>query len=274
MRKQKKVGQLRAALEPLSGRNLKYCTDSCLRRYLEARNWNIDKAKVMIEATLIWRATFKPEEIRWSEVAHKGKTGKVSRANFKDKFGRTVLILRPGVQNTAWTEDGIRHLVYLIENSILNLSEGQEQMSWLIDFTGWTFGGNLPIKIAREATKILQNHYPQRLAVAFIYNPPRFFEGIWKAVKFLLDTKTSQKVKFVYPDNQHSLELMKSFFDENNLPCEFGGKATLGYDYEEFSRLMIQDDIKTVKFWGIDEKRSPTNSDHLGSELKDKMLQS
>ena len=59
------VNELRAALGPLSGRSLQYCTDACLKRYLEARNWNVEKAKKMLEETLEWRATYKPEEIRW-----------------------------------------------------------------------------------------------------------------------------------------------------------------------------------------------------------------
>ena len=33
-----------------------------------------------------------------SEVASEGETGKVFRANFHDRHGRTVLILRPGKQ--------------------------------------------------------------------------------------------------------------------------------------------------------------------------------
>lgn len=59
------VSELREAVGPLSGRNLKFCTDVCLRQYLEARNWNLDKAKKMLEETLKWRSTYKPEEIRW-----------------------------------------------------------------------------------------------------------------------------------------------------------------------------------------------------------------
>ncbi|KAL1346455.1 uncharacterized protein [Arachis hypogaea] len=230
-----KVTELRAALGPLSGRRLKYCTDGCLRRYLEARNWNVDKAKKMLEETLKWRSTYKPEEIRWDEVAHEGETGKVSRANFHDRLGRPVLILRPGMQNTTSAEDNIKHFVYLLENGILNLSEGQEQMSWLIDFTGFAMSTNLSIKTARDIIHILQNHYPERLAIAFLYNPPRIFQAFWKAVKYFLDPKTAQKVKFVYPNNKESLELMKSLFDVDNLPSEFGGKATLKYDHEEFS---------------------------------------
>lgn len=60
-----KVKELRASLGQLSGRSAQFCTDACLKRFLEARNWNVDKAKKMLEETLKWRLSFKPEEIRW-----------------------------------------------------------------------------------------------------------------------------------------------------------------------------------------------------------------
>ncbi|PQQ09894.1 random slug protein 5 [Prunus yedoensis var. nudiflora] len=265
--KDAKVRELRAALGPLSGRNLKYCTDGCLRRYLEARSWNLDKAKKMVEETLRWRATYKPEETRWHEIAHEGETGKVSRANFHDRLGRTVLIMRPAMQNTNSPEGNIRHLVYLIENGILNLPEGQEQMSWLVDFSGFSLNTNVSVKTARDIIYILQNHYPERLAVAFLYNPPRIFQAFWKAVKYFLDPKTFQKVKFVYPKGKESVELMKTFFDVENLPSEFGGQATLKYDHEEFSRMMAEDDVKTAKFWGFDEKPCHIKNGLSGAEV-------
>ncbi|XP_048431452.1 LOW QUALITY PROTEIN: phosphatidylinositol transfer protein 3 [Pyrus x bretschneideri] len=264
-KKNAKVKELRAALGPLSGRNLKYCTDGCLRRYLEARSWNLEKAKKMVEETLKWRATYKPEETRW--VTHEGETGKVFRAKFHDRLGRSVLIMRPAQQNTNSPEDNIRHLVYLIENGVLNLPEGQEQMSWLVDFTGFSINTNVSVKTARDIINILQNHYPERLAVAFLYNPPRIFQAFWKAVKYFLDAKTSQKVKFVYPKGKESVELMKTFFDAENLPSEFGGQATLKYDHEEFSRMMAEDDVKTAKFWGFDEKPFHITNGHSGAEV-------
>ncbi|KAF2324570.1 hypothetical protein GH714_015349 [Hevea brasiliensis] len=225
LRHESKVNELRNAIGPITGRSLQYCTDACLRRYLEARSWNVDKAKKMLEETLKWRSTYKPEEIRWHEVAIEGETGKVYRANFHDRQGRTVLILRPGKQNTKSLDNQLRHLVYLLENAILNLPEGQEQMAWLIDFTGWSISNSVPIRTARDTINILQNHYPERLAIAFLYNPPRIFEAFWKIVKYFLDAKTFQKVKFVYPKNVDSVELMRSYFDDENLPTEFGGKA-------------------------------------------------
>ncbi|KAK1436540.1 hypothetical protein QVD17_02321 [Tagetes erecta] len=260
-----KVDELKAALGPLSGRSLLYCTDACLRRYLEARNWNVEKAKKMLEETLAWRSTYKPEEIRWHEVAVEGETGKLFRANFHDRYGRTVLILKPGLQNTTSMDNQIKHLVYLMENAMLNLPEGQEEMAWLIDFTGWSFSTNVPVRTAKDTINILQDHYPQRLAVAFLYTPPRVFQAFWKIVKIFMDPKTFQKVKFVYPKNNESVDLMRSYFDVDNLPTEFGGKATMKYDHEDFSRLMAQDDVKAAKFWGFDQKTSSTTAGYAAS---------
>ncbi|KAL5565546.1 hypothetical protein UlMin_028710 [Ulmus minor] len=159
-----------------TSRKHKYCTDACLGRYLEARNWNLNKSKKMLEETIKWRSTYKPEEIQWDEVSHEGETGKLYPANFHDRQGRSVLILRPEKQ-----------VIYILENAILNISEDQEQMAWLMDFTGWTLSTSVPIKSARETIHILQNHYPERLDVAFLYNPPRIFEAFWKIVKYFLD---------------------------------------------------------------------------------------
>ncbi|KAK1316702.1 hypothetical protein QJS10_CPA05g01146 [Acorus calamus] len=227
------------------------------QRYLEARNWNVDKSKKMLQETLKWRSTYKPEEICWHEVAHEGETGKLYRASFQDRGGRPVLVLRPGKQNTSSHDNQLRHLVYLLENAILNLPDDQEQMVWLIDFTGWSLSNAVPNRTARETINILQNHYPERLSAAFLYSPPRIFETFWKIIKFFLDPKTFQKVKFVYPKNAESMELMQQHFDIDILPTELGGRDNSPYDHEEFSRLMAKDDIKSAKLWGFDNTHSP-----------------
>ncbi|MED6134411.1 hypothetical protein PIB30_036747 [Stylosanthes scabra] len=265
-----KVGELKGGIGgmALSERSLKYCTDGCLRRYLEARNWDLDKSKKMLLDSLNWRSSFKPEEIRWSDVAHVGETGKVFRANLHDRLGRTVLIMRPGMhQNKASPEDDMRHLVYLLENAILRLPEGQEQTTWLLDFDGFSLSTNIPIKTSRDIIYVLQNHYPERLGVVILYNPPRIFEVFFKAVRYFIDPKTTQKLKFVYPNNKESVEFMNSLFDVENLPSEFGGKATLKYDHEEFSRLMVEDDLKTAQFWGLDDKPHHTNNGQSWGEV-------
>ncbi|XP_078437321.1 uncharacterized protein LOC144707915 isoform X2 [Wolffia australiana] len=247
-----KVEKLRRLMGPMSGRNLLYCSNACLRRYLVSRDWDVEKARKMLEATLKWRSEYKPEEIQWHDVAKEGETGKAYKASFQDREGRSVIIMRPRNQ--------IRHLVYLTERAILHLPPEQEQMVWLIDFTGWSFRQCVPIKTAKDAVEILQNHYPERLCALFFYNPPWFFEPFWKIAKYFVDEKTFQKLKFVFPNNEESTELMRANFDLETLPMEFGGKLSERYDHEVFSRLMLNADIISAAFWGIGEEKQPLHA--------------
>ena len=62
----KQIEELYSALGPLDNHHQKlYCSEACLRRYLQARNWNVKKAKHMLQETLKWRKSYKPEDIRW-----------------------------------------------------------------------------------------------------------------------------------------------------------------------------------------------------------------
>lgn len=87
-------------------------------------------------------------------------------------------------------------------------------------------------------------------------------------MSYFVDAKSFHKVQFLYPARKESEEIMKSYFDAENLPTEFGGKKSLKYDHEEFSRLMAQEDEKTAKFWGFDYKPSNHVSKlHLREEV-------
>ncbi|XP_006650519.1 phosphatidylinositol transfer protein PDR17 [Oryza brachyantha] len=256
---EEKIQELRDAIGPLSSSSEKYCTEACLRRYLEARNWNVDKSRKMLEESLKWRTAYRPEAIRWLEISLESETGKMYRASFVDREGRTVVIMRPAKQNTTSHEGQVRFLVYTLENAILSLPEDQDKMVWLIDFTGWTLANAVPIKTARECASVLQNHYPERLAVAILFNPPKVFEAFWKVTKHFLDPKSIQKVNFVYLKNDESMKIMHKYIDPEVLPVEFGGKSNVVYNHEEYSKLMVQDDIKMASFWASDTKTDHVN---------------
>ena len=91
-----------------------------------------------------------------------------------------------------------------MENAILNLPDNQEQMVWLIDFHGFNMS-HLSIKVSRETAHVLQEHYPERLGLAVLYNPPKIFEPFWK-VKF---QKSLMQVSYV---PWHFLLLIKMKF--------------------------------------------------------------
>ncbi|RLN18834.1 random slug protein 5-like [Panicum miliaceum] len=221
-----KINELKVALGPLSARGEKYCSEACLKRYLEARNWNVAKSRKMLEESLKWRAAYRPEDIRWNTSSHEGQ---------------------------------IRFLVYTLENAILHLPEAQEKMVWLIDFTGWTMAHASPIKTSRETANILQNHYPERLAIGFLFNAPKVFEAFFKVIKVFLDPKTIEKVNFVYQKDEESMKVLYKYIDPEVLPVEFGGNNNVAYNHEEYSELMMKDDIKTANFWADDAKTDHAN---------------
>ncbi|KAK1644460.1 hypothetical protein QYE76_062265 [Lolium multiflorum] len=250
--RQAKISELRDALGPMSARGEKYCTEACLIRYLEARNWNVGKSRKMVEESLKWRAASRPEDIRWPEVSVEAETGKMYRASFTDREGRNVVVMRPAKQNTSSHDGQLRYLIYTLENAVFSLPEGLEKMVWLIDFTGWTLANATPIKTARDSANVLQNHYPERLSVAFLFNPPKVFEAFFKVIKVFLDPKSIQKINFVYKDNEESMKTLYKHIDPEVLPVDFGGKNDVEYNHEDYSRLMMKDDINTASFWAED----------------------
>lgn len=99
---------------------------------------------------------------------------------FYSKFSSFI-----SMQNTKSTKGQIKYLVYCMENAILNLPQDQEQMVWLIDFHGFSMS-NISIKVTRETAHVLQEHYPERLGVAILYDPPKIFEPFWTVFSLIL----------------------------------------------------------------------------------------
>ena len=58
------------------------------------------------------------------------------------------------------------------------------------------------MKTSRETLAILQEHYPERLAVAVCYNPPWIFAVFWKAISPFIDPNTYRKIRFVNPKRE------------------------------------------------------------------------
>lgn len=245
---QAKVNEVRNLIGTLPDKLSIYCSDATIRRYLTARNWNVKKATKMLKDSLKWRSEYKPEEIRWEEVAHEAETGKIYRSNYIDKHGRTVLVMRPSFENSKSTKGKIRYLVYCMENAVLNLRPGQEQMVWLIDFQGYNLS-HISVNVTRETAHVLQDRYPERLGLAILYNPPKFFEPFWTIVKPFLEPKTRNKVKFVYSDDLNTKKIMEDLFDMDQLESAFGGNNNTGFDINKYAERMKEDDKRIPAFW-------------------------
>ncbi|XP_020090052.1 random slug protein 5-like [Ananas comosus] len=243
-----KINEVRAILGPLSGKSALYCLDASIARYLTARNWNVKKATKMLKETLKWRSEYKPEEICWDEVAAEAETGKIYRTSYCDKHGRSILVMRPGCQNTKSVKGQVKYLVYCMENAILNLPPSQEQMVWLIDFQGFNLS-HLSVKVTKETAHVLQEHYPERLGVAILYNPPKIFESFWLVVRPFLEPKTYRKVKFVYSDNPNTKKIMEDLFNMDELESAFGGNNQVAFNINDYGARMKEEDKRMPLMW-------------------------
>lgn len=119
------------------------------------------------------------------DVAEEAGSVRVYRANYADKVGRPVLIMKPGCQAGTPIEKQIKYLVYCMENAIMQLNSEVEQITWLIDFQNWTMS-SISVKVTRETASVLQSHYPERLGMALLYNPPKMFQSFWTVRHTLL----------------------------------------------------------------------------------------
>ncbi|KAK7290716.1 hypothetical protein RIF29_05323 [Crotalaria pallida] len=265
-----KVGECRKIIGPIADKFPTLCSDSSLLRYLRAQKYSTKKAAKMLKSTMKWRMEFKPDRLKWDDVAQDAAAGTLYRADYLDKQGRIVLVMRPGIQTSNSAAGQIKYLVYCLENAILNLSPNQEQMVWLIDFQGWS-AASISLKVTKEIAQVLQDHYPERLGLAIFYNPPKIFESFLTMAKPFLEPSTLKKVTFAYPDNPRSCMIIEELFDMDKLETFFGGKNTAGFNYEAYAQKMREDDQKMANFIdsGCSSPSNYFNSDVNESQQSD-----
>ncbi|CAK8542950.1 unnamed protein product [Lathyrus sativus] len=261
-----KIQETRKIIGPVADKFPTICSDASVLRFLRARNYNTMKAAKMLRGTIKWRLEFKPEKILWDDIAKEALKGRLYRADYLDKQGRVVFVIKAGLQTPSLAMVQIKYLVYCMENAISNLPSTQEQMVWLIDFQGWSTSC-ISLKVTRDTAQVLQNHYPERLGLAVLYNPPKLFESFWTMVKPFLELKTYRKAIFAYPDNPKSRVMMEELFDMDKLESCFGGNNKAGMNFEAYGIKMREYDKRVSGF--IDSGCSTPrffSSDANGSE--------
>ena len=77
---------------------------------------NVHKASRMLEETLKWRASYRPDEIKWDDVEEEAARGKVFVLTNPDKEGRPVVFMRPRKEVYGGDNDQrVRWVVYVME---------------------------------------------------------------------------------------------------------------------------------------------------------------
>ncbi|CAN6328827.1 unnamed protein product [Urochloa humidicola] len=235
---QAKINEVRDLLGDLPTEMPGFLSDATIGRFLRARNWSTMQATQSLKEAVKWRRQYKPEKIRWEDLAEKeNEVKKVYIPNYLDKNGRTVFVVLPSVKSSISGKEQIKQLVYNLENFTMSSESAQENVVWVVDFRGWKLSST-PLAETRQSLNIIQKYYPGLVAVAILCNPLKIFESFWKIINYFIEPEMKEKVKFVNTDNSESQSIMADMFDLDKLESAFGGRNTSGINIIEYSKRM------------------------------------
>ncbi len=93
--------------------------------------------------------------------------------------------MKLGAYNPFSAEQRMRHLIFMLEHAIQKMAPGVEKLCWIIDFSEFGDSHKSPEskQVSKNSTEILQNHYPERLGVAYVVNTPWYFYYLYKVTR-------------------------------------------------------------------------------------------
>lgn len=171
----------------------------------------------MLCATIAWRNEFKPESIAAADVLMQGCTGKVY-VHGVDREGRPIIVMRPGYENMPGHPDNMRNLVFTLERACAE--SGDSKFCVLLDFSHYSIAKFPSLATSKATLSVLQDHYPERLGMAVIVNPPQLFSALYSAISPFVDPVTRAKIMFVKGEKQLHQQI-----DPAQISLSLGGTA-------------------------------------------------
>ncbi|XP_020581592.1 CRAL-TRIO domain-containing protein YKL091C [Phalaenopsis equestris] len=220
-----KVELMRKILEQKDS-DSKDLDDSTLKRFLRARDLDVEKAANFLVKHLRWRREAIPKGyISESEIQNEIAQKKMFAQGF-DKIGRPVGVVF-GCRHNASNRDlneFKRFVVYIIEKLCSRMQQNQEKFTIIADLQGLGYS-HCDIRAYIAALDILQNNYPERLGKCFLLHVPYLFMKAWKIVYPFIDKNTRSKIIFV--EDKNMMSTLLEDIEENQLPEQYGGKLKL-----------------------------------------------
>ncbi|KAG6468703.1 SEC14 cytosolic factor-like [Zingiber officinale] len=221
----KKVASLRALVEAedLDAQDVDNVT---LRRFLRARDLDVEKASVQFLKYLRWRKALMPHGfISESDIPNELSHKEVYKQGF-DKQGRPIIVylVANHVPAGRQLDELKRFIAYMLDKSCARMPNGQEKFTCIADIHGWGYSSS-DVRGYLAAIDILQNYYPERLGKVFLIHVPYIFMKVWKIMYKFLDPNTRKK--FVFVEKKELKATLLADIDESQLPEKYGGKLPL-----------------------------------------------
>ncbi|KAK4402567.1 Phosphatidylinositol/phosphatidylcholine transfer protein SFH13 [Sesamum angolense] len=202
-----KIGIMRAVVQAQDP-SAKDIDDFMIRRFLRARDLDVEKASAMLLKYLKWRKEFVPNGfISPAEIPNDLSHNKLFMQGY-DKSGRPIVVVFAAKHKPTTVEEFKRFVTFTLDK----ICARPTRMGY----------ANSDIRGYLAALSILQDCYPERLGKLFIIHVPYIFMTAWKMVYPFIDKNTKKKIIFVEDKKLQSTLLQD--IDESQLPETFGGK--------------------------------------------------
>lgn len=257
-KQQKAMQQIREQVSQLTLTETQrsFCSnDHCLRRYLQARDFNVAKALDMLKGSLKWREEYNPEYIDIEQMRYEGHTGKMYIMG-ADKQSRPIVYMKPANQNTTDYAGQVRLLVWTIEKAISIMNDNRteeqiekqpiEQMDWIMDLSGYSSKTAPPFATSKQMLDILLSHYPERMGVCFMVDAPTVFHMFFKLVSPFLTKRTRSKIVFVNGNAEQKRATIAKHVNTDQLEKDYGGDSEFVFT-QEYWETQVQEEIQRQK---------------------------
>jgi hypothetical protein len=217
------------------------CTTWHILRFLRARDFNFDRAKLMISDFISFRR--KKNFTRIADICQTDERAETMRKNYTsahygtDFNGRIILIekvggYKPEILFKHFTIEDIEdHLIQIHERMMfIELPVASREYKKRIDNTFLIIDmKNVNVislfkskmkAFVKFGTKIGQDYYPEILAKSVFINSPVIFKAIWSIISLWMDSKTVAKFEF---ESGNGLKTLSKYLDVSQLPIEMGG---------------------------------------------------
>lgn len=203
-------------------------TDAYLRRWLVARDWQVDVTFKLLLDHGSWRARHTPKGYIDDARVRRPLDDDKTFLQGVDYQGRALVIVR--VRNHFSNKRCLQEMklfsAYIIDALVALCDKSRNpqcRVVCMFDMTGCSMS-NMDMPCMTNILALLGNHYVERLSAMYFYNPPRIFWGLWNAGRAIMPEVTRNKIKVIDPSD---LEDLRSCVPPNVLPKEYGGEAEL-----------------------------------------------
>lgn len=145
---------------PITEKEWKWMDDACIVRYLKATKWDVIPAVKRILNTLVWRRSYKPDEIRPEDIVDEARTGK-EFVKGVGKCGRPLLYLIPARENSKDYDRMMKFVVFNIETCIRIMGDDVESVIIVLDYKNVSVMNAPPLSISKKFLSIIGDHYPE-----------------------------------------------------------------------------------------------------------------